>query len=443
VQAYFATLTDEIGPRLTASPAFKRAADWSCGRLEASGLSNVHLESWPFGRGWVLDGLTIEMTAPRYAPLIGYAEAWSPSTGGDVTGTPVMIGGKSPAEVAAMRDRLKGAIVLTQPEATFIKADREQPTTSEAPVRIGAPPSPAPRQNPADARQIAQILREAGAAVVVRTSIGEHGTVFLQRPDQGPDALPAVVLAGEHYDLLARMAQAGLPVTVRVNVAAHYVTDDTNGYNVIADIPGSDPALANELVIIGAHLDSWHTGAGAADNADGAASILEAARILQAIGAKPKRTIRFALWGGEEEGLLGSKAYVEQHFAGDATQAARDRVFLYLNEDPGYGPVYGWYLENTPIVQPIFDAWLKPLQALGARRNVLAGIGATDHLSFRAAGIPGFNAIQEYKDYDVRIHHTNMDTPERIRPEDLRQSAIALAWFAWQAATTSERIPRP
>jgi Zn-dependent M28 family amino/carboxypeptidase len=171
--------------------------------------------------------------------------------------------------------------------------------------------------------------------------------------------------------------------------------------------------------------------------------VLEAARILRALDARPKRTIRFALWGGEEEGLLGSKAYVKAHYEGDANRAARDHVFVYLNEDPGYGPVYGWYLENTPDVQPLFDAWLAPLKAVGARRNVLAGIGATDHLSFRDAGIPGFNAIQEYADYDVRIHHTNMDTPERLRAQDLKQSAVALAWFAWQAANTDQRIPRP
>jgi hypothetical protein len=330
-----------------------------------------------------------------------------------------------------------------QPPAAFIREDRQQPTTAAGDVRIGAPPAPGTRQDPGAARQIAQAVRDAGAAVLVRTSIGEHGTVFLQRRDEGPGALPSIVLAGEHYGLVMRLVERGVPVKLRVNIRSHYVTGDTSGYNVIGEIPGTDPALRDEVVLIGAHLDSWHTGAGAADNADGAASTLEAARILQAIGAHPKRTIRIALWGGEEEGLLGSKAYVEQHLAGDANRAARDRLFVYLNQDPGYGPIYGWYLENTPAVQPLFDAWLEPLKDLGMRRNVLPGIGATDHLSFRAAGIPGFNAIQEYAGYDVRIHHTNMDTPERVREQDLKQSAVVLAWFAWQAANTSETIPRP
>jgi carboxypeptidase Q len=440
VTSFFSTLTDDIGPRLTASPAFKRAVGWSRDRMQAIGLTDVHTESWPFGRGWVLDGLTIEMTSPRYVRIIGYAEAWSPATDGDVTGTPVMIGEKTAAEVAAMRDRLKGAIVLMQPPATFIEADRPQPTTSADPVRTGAPASPGHRQDPTEAKEIAKTLHEAGAAVLVRTSIGEHGTVFVQRRDEGPDAIPSIVVAGEHYDMLIRMGARELPVTLRVNIKSHYVTDDTNGYNVIGDIPGSDAQLKDDVVILGAHLDSWHAAVGAADNADGAASVLEAARILKAIDAKPKRAIRFALWGGEEEGLLGSKAYVAAHYAGDANRAAREHVFVYLNEDPGYGPVYGWYLENTPSVQPLFDAWLEPLKALGARRNVLAGIGATDHLSFRDVGIPGFNAIQEYAGYDVRIHHTNMDTPERVRTQDLEQSAVSLAWFAWQAANTDQRL---
>jgi hypothetical protein len=443
IESMFATLTDDIGPRLTASPAFKRAVNWSRDRMQAFGLADAHTESWPFGRGWVLDGLAIDMTEPRFTPLIGYADAWSPSTKGDVVGTPVMIGGKTAEEVTAMRDRLKGAIVLMQPEARFITADRPQPTLSDQPVRSGAPAPTGPRQSPDEARQIARIVREAGAAVLVRTSIGEHGTVFVQRRDEGPEALPSIVVAGEHYDLLVRLLARGAPVKLRVNISSRYVTDDTSGYNVLGDIPGRDPQLKDDVVILGAHLDSWHTGAGAADNADGASSVLEAARILRALDAQPKRTIRFALWGGEEEGLLGSKAYVKAHYTGDDHKAARDHVFVYLNEDPGYGPVYGWCLEETPAVQSIFDAWLAPLKAIGARRNVRAGIGATDHLSFRDAGIPGFNAIQEYAGYDVRIHHTNMDTPERLRADDLKQSAVALAWFAWQAANTDQRIPRP
>lgn len=443
VETMFSTLTDAIGQRLTASPSFHQAINWAKDRMTAIGLADVHTETWPFGRGWALDKLTVELTEPRYMPLIAYAEAWSPSTSGEIVGTPVMIGGKTPADVEAMKDRLKGAIVLTQPEPTFITEDRAQPTTAAGPVRIGAPPPPGPRQNPADARAIAKTLHDAGAAVLVRTSYGDDGTVFVQRRDEGPDALPAIVVAGEHYDLLVRLAARGTPLKVRINLQSHYLTDDTNGYNVIGELPGTDPQLRDDIVMVGAHIDSWHAGAGAADNADGVACALEAMRILKAINARPKRTIRVALWGGEEEGLLGSHAYVQQHFAGDANTAARDHVFVYLNQDPGTGPIYGWYLENMTDVQPLFDAWLEPLKSVGARRNVLPGIGATDHLSFRAVGIPGFNAIQDYTDYDTKIHHTNMDTPERVAAQDLKQAAIVLAWFAYEASVTDQSIPRP
>ncbi len=443
VLAMFSMLTDQIGPRLTGTPAHKQAAEWARDRLRTFGLADAALEPWRFGRGWVLDRLVVEMVAPRYMPLIGYAEAWSPSTAGEITATPVMIGGRSPAEVQSMSRQLRGAIVFSQPPAEFIRADRLQPTTSDGPVRIGAPPNPGPRASAEDLRAIGLTLHNAGAGVIVRTSAGEHGTVFVLGRDQAEAAVPSIVLAGEHYNLIVRMLGHGLPVKLRINVQSHFVTDDANSYNVIASIPGSDPQVKDDVVLLGAHLDSWHTATGASDNADGAASLLEAMRILEAVGARPRRTIRVALWSGEEQGLLGSKAYVEQHLAGDANKTARDHLLVYLNLDPGTGPIYGWYLENTPSVKPLFDAWLSPLSTLGMRRNVLPGIGNTDHLSFRAAGIPGFNAIQEYATYDVRTHHTNVDTYERVREEDLKQNAVVLAWFALQAANTTEPIQRP
>jgi carboxypeptidase Q len=443
VQALFATMTDRFGPRLTGSPVYKQAAEWARDRMRAFGLENARLEPWRFGRGWVLERLAVEMVAPRYMPLIGYAEAWSASTSGDITGRPVFIGDKSVADVQAMRDALHGTIVLVQPEAQFLREDRPQPTTADGPVRIGAPPNPGPRPNPDDTRQILRILHDAGVGAAVRTSAGEHGTVFVLGRDLGDNAIPSVVLAGEHYNMVARMAQQGIPVKLKINVGARFVTDDPNSYNVVADLPGTDPSLKEEIVLLGAHLDSWHTGTGASDNADGAAAVLEAMRILKAAGAGPKRTIRVALWGGEEQGLLGSKAYVHQHLEGDENKTARDRHFAYFNIDPGMGPIYGWYLEDAAALKPLFDSWLAPFKDLGARRNVLPGIGNTDHLSFRAVGVPGFNPVQDYATYDVRTHHTNVDTYERVREQDLKQNAIVLAWFALQAANTSERLPRP
>ena len=388
----FDHLTTNVGPRLTGSPEYKAAADWAREALHGWGLSNARLEAWEFGRGWQLDGLTVEMVQPRYMPLIGYAEAWSPPTSGEIVASPVFVGGASPSAITTMKDAMRGGIVMTQPMASFIQDDRPQPTASNVPVRIGQPPNPGPRPTAADARQLAQAVREAGAAVIVRTSAGEHGTVFVLGRDQRENAVPTVVLAGEHYNLVARMAQRGIPVKLRINIRSRFLTDDTKSYNVIAELPGTDAAAREEIVLLGAHLDSWHTGTGATDNADGSAAVLEAMRILKAAGIRPRRTIRVALWGGEEQGLLGSRAYVAQHLAGDANAEARNRHFIYLNIDPGMGPVYrvvhGKQRAGPRAVRSLAGA------ARGSWRaaNIDQGIGNTDHLSFRNAGVPGFRS---------------------------------------------------
>jgi Zn-dependent M28 family amino/carboxypeptidase len=225
-------------------------------------------------------------------------------------------------------------------------------------------------------------------------------------------------------------------------VRSRYHDADRNAYNVIADLPGSDPTLKDEIVLLGAHIDSWHSSTGGTDNADGVAGVMEAMRILKATGVRPRRTIRVGLWGGEEQGLLGSRAYVQQHLAGDANAAAREKFYLYLNDDPGTGPIYGWYLEENTALKPIFDAWLEPLIELGARKNVLNGIPSTDHLSFIRAGIlSGYTAIKDYTEYDVRTHHTNVDFFERVKESDLKQTAIVLASFAYQAAMHEGKLP--
>ena len=441
----FGHLTDVIGPRLTGSPSFKQAVDWSADLLRSYGLSGVHLESWPFGRGWSLEKLTLEMVAPRYMPLIGYAEAWTPSTKGELVGTPVYIGDLP--DSTAVRTRaaeLRGKIVLaTGPQTELITRDREEPSLHDEPVPIGAPPFLNAR-GPLPGRSLAAVMREVGAGVVLRPSQGQHGTVFVMGNRAAPrDAAPSVILAAEHYNLIVRALKSGAPVKLRVRIDTREHAADTSGYNVIAEIPGTDPAIGDEVVLLGAHLDSWHAAAGAADNADAAASLIEAMRILKALGARPRRTIRMALWGGEEEGLLGSRAYAAAHYAGDANAGAREKLAVYLNSDPGAGPIYGWYLEENPAVKPIFDAWMAPFRDLGARRNVMAKIGSTDHLSFAALGLPAFNTLQDYTDYDTRTHHTNMDFPERVSSADLKQNAIVLAAFAWHAAMRGQKIPRP
>ena len=442
------TLATVFGPRLTASPAFMRAATWARAHLEAWGLQSPHLESWPFGRGWELDGFTLDMTAPRFMPMIGYPDAWSPPTNGDLSGTPLLIAGISADSLEKMRGALRGAIVMTQPMmTTFIREDRVNPTDANAPPAAppparGATAGRGGRGGPTEAQRIAAILHDAGVGAVLKPSRGEHGTVFVQTRDAGATAVPTVVVAGEHYNNLIRLLENHVPVTVHVAIEARYLTQDTSGYNVIAELPGTDPALRDQVVMIGGHLDSWHAAEGAMDNADGAATVLEAMRILKAVGARPRRTIRVALWGGEEEGLFGSKAWVAQHLSGEANAAAREKMSVYLNIDPGYGPVYGFFMEGNDAAKQIFDAWLEPFKDLGARKNVSVGIGNTDHLSFIAEGVPGFNPVQEYANYDVRIHHTNMDTMERMKPDDLKEAAIVFAAFAYNAAMRDAPIPR-
>ena len=486
----FEKLTLDIGGRLTASPAHQRALEYARERLSAYGLANVHLEPWKFGRGWTLERLSVEMIEPRYQPLVGYADGWSAATAGEIIASPVFIGGKGVAEVQALAPQLKGAIVMTAPIMTnFVRRDRPQPSdpayvpgsaayaTSEgrrgaAPAQTGrgtqagrgAEPGRGGQAQPGQGTQpgrgaqaqagrggrgnaggptVQQVLRDAGAGVLLKPSVGEHGTVFVTGRDGGAGAVPSLTLAGEQYNEIVRLLERGIAVKLRVNVQSRFYDNDGTTSNVIAEIPGVDPAVRDEIVMLGAHIDSWHTGVGATDNADGTTTMIEAMRILKAVGAQPRRTIRVALWSGEEQGLLGSQAWVRDHLAGNANRAARERFNVYFNIDTGSGPIYGFYLQTMASVQPTFDRWLEPLKALGARKNVIEGVGSTDHLSFIDAGVPGFNPIQDYANYDIRTHHTNMDTVERLDPNDIKQAAVVMATFAYNAAMADQKIPRP
>lgn len=440
--AMYTHLTNVIGPRLTGSPAFKRAVDWSAQRLRGWELDNVTVETWDFGRGWTLEGLTLEMTEPWYFPLTGFPEAWTPSTSGEIVATPVYVGDRTADELERLQPTLAGAIVLAAPpQTTFITEDRLQPAASEEPVAIGAPRF-IRSAGPVPARELNALLQDAGAAVKLQPNQGQHGTIFVTGNRNTPDdAVPSVILASEHYNMIVRLLEAGEDVKLRVAVKSRCHEDDTNGYNVLAEIPGTDPEVRDEVVLIGAHLDSWHSSPGGSDNADGVASTMEAMRILKALGVQPRRTIRMALWGGEEQGLLGARAWVQGNLAGDEGREAREKFYVYLNNDPGYGKILGWYMEGNEAAKTVFDAWLEPLQEIGALRNVVEGIGSTDHVPFIQAGVPAFNAIQDYRDYDVRTHHTNMDFHERVAEEDLKQAAIVLAVFAWHAAMREGEIP--
>lgn len=434
----FRTLTDEIGARLTGSPAHLRAARWARDRFAEWGLANPRLEPYEFGRGWSLERIAVEMVAPRYMPLTAYADAWTPSTSGVVSGRVVYVGDRTAAQIQAMAAQLKGALVLTHlPQAAFVESDRPQPGLDDRPVQTGNPALPQIRSI-TPAAELMPILQRAGAAAALKPSAYRDGTVGVTgNRNTPPDSVPAIVVAAEQYNMLARLAAAGQAPELRVELRTRYQEEDRNSYNVIAEIPGRDPALRDEIVLVGAHLDSWHTGTGATDNADGAAPVMEAMRILAALKAQPRRTIRVALWSGEEQGLLGARAYV----AG-LSEADRARLAVYLNDDPGSGRTLGFYMEGNAAAKSIFDAWLAPLRDLGMTRNIVEGIGSTDHVPFNEAGLPGFNAIKDFDAYDERTRHTNADFPERMSDDELKQSAIVMAVFAWQAAERDEKIPR-
>jgi hypothetical protein len=441
VAALYDHLNTVLGPRLTGTPALKGAAEWARDRLAGWGASDPRLETWDFGRGWELDGFALEMITPRYMPLTAYPEAWSASTRGVVEATPVVTGGRAFDDVKAMSGRLAGALVMSQPiETRFYREDRPQPSEQgSAPAAEAATPR---RPTGPTARDWQALYHGAGVGAILKPSRGEHGTMFVLGRDAGDEAVPSIVVMAEQYNMIVRMIEDGVPVTLRARVDARYLDADTNGYNVVAEIPGTDPAIVDEVVMIGAHLDSWHAATGGTDNADGVAVALEAIRILKALGVRPRRTIRVALWSGEEQGLLGSARWVERHLQGDANREAHEKFSVYFNIDNGYGPIYGFYAEGNAAAKRIFDAWLAPFTDLGARYNTMDPVGSTDHVSFIRAGVPGFNPIQDYTDYDVRTHHTNADNWERVDRETLKEAAVVYASFLYHAAMRDERMPR-
>jgi carboxypeptidase Q len=436
----YRTLTDELGPRLTGSPEHDAAAAWARDRFREWGLADARLEPFEFGRGWTLEKLSVEMTAPRYMPLTGYAEAWTPSVRGVLSGRVVYVGDKTAGEIEAMAPSLRGAIVLTSlPQTEFLDADRPQPGLSADPMRTGNPSIPRV-QATTSAQQMRGLLQRAGAGVALRPSPYRDGTVGVGgRRTTADDAVPSIVLAAEQYNMLVRMTESEASAELRIELRTRF-DPDTPTFNVLAEIPGTDPALRDEIVLVGGHLDSWHAALGATDNGDGTIAVMEAMRILAALNVRPRRTIRVALWSGEEQGLLGARAYIEQHMA---DPASRDRLAVYINDDPGSGATRGFYMQGNAAAKAIFDAWLEPLRDLGVTRNIPEGIGSTDHVPFNDIGLPAFTVIKDFDAYDERTRHTNTDFPDRMTEDELAQSAVFLAHFAWQAAIRDQKIPRP
>ncbi len=464
-------LTDVSGPRLTGSPGYMRAANWAIEELTKMGLTNAKLEPWgEFGKGWQQERCYIAMTAPYYSPLIAVPRAWTGSTPGKkmLTGSIVLIKAKDSTELAQYAGQLKGKIVMTwsttelkpsfDPDAnrfsdqqlTDLIKPREAGNRNNAQARPDSTQRAAAMGRFAMQRRMNEFfLKEKPALVLSMNANGNDGTIFVSGGGQyGKDAEEApamVMLSSDDYLRLQRLVEAGQKVELEAEVKTKFFDNDLKGYNVIAEIPGADPSMKDEIVMLGGHLDSWHGATGATDNAAGCAVMMEAVRILKAVGLKNRRTIRIALWSGEEQGLLGSRNYVKTHFADPAKmelQPEHGKISAYYNLDNGSGKIRGVYMQGNKTAGPIFEKWLEPFYDLGAKTITINNTGGTDHLAFDAVGIPGFQFIQDELEYDTRTHHTNMDTYDHLVADDLKQAAVIVAAFIYNTAQLEEKIPR-
>jgi len=477
----FATgLMDSIGERLTGSPNMKRANEWTRDQLIAMGLSNAHLESWgPFGRGWANQYVNARMTSPDIVPLLVYAKAWTPGTSGVIQGKCMRVNIEDKKDFDKYKGKLAGMIVIFGPDAE-VKPITEAPfkrLSDDELAKIGEYqiPSEHPPFRFADflkrqqfVKDLNQFLAEEKVLALIDHSRGTAGggTVFVQSGGSykvgETTTIPQLTMASEHWTRIARLLQQKKDVTLELNVASNFYDNDPKQYDTIAEIPGTDKK--DEVVMLGAHLDSWHAGTGATDNGAGTIVMMEAVRILKAIDVKPLRTIRIGLWSGEEEGLLGSQGYVQQHFgsrpamddplmkgmptllrreAGPVTvKPEQAKVSAYFNVDNGTGKIRGVYLQENAAVAPVFEAWMRPFKDLGMTALTMRNTGGTDHLSFDAVGIPGFQFIQDPIEYETRTHHSNMDVYDRLQPDDLKQAAVIVASFVYEAAMRDKMLPR-
>lgn len=496
-------LTDVIGARLTGSPQMKRANEWTRDQMTKWGLQNAHLEAWgPFGRGWTLKSFSAQVVEPQAIPLIAFPKAWSPGTKGALTSEIVYLDAKTDADLEKYRGQLKGKIVLVS-DVRELKADFKGLGTRRDEkdlLALANAPDPAnsPRRaafSPERLQQIYQrgvfnakrlnLLVSEGAGMMIDNSFnGSGGTIFVQgasvaqeipanvadmfagrnrlQPQQKESEskmIPQVTLATEHYNRLVRMIKQGEKPKATIDLQVQYHDEDLMSYNTIAEIPGSDPTLREEVVMLGGHMDSWHAGTGATDNAAGVAVAMEATRIIQTLGLKPRRTIRVALWSGEEQGLYGSRAYVKDHFGemqGAAATAAfgmgnpgtlvkkpdYEKLSAYYNLDNGTGRIRGVYMQGNQAVAPLFRQWLAPFGEMGASTISMSNTGGTDHLAFDAVGLPGFQFIQDEIEYETLTHHSNQDLYDRIQADDMKQASVIMASFIYNTAMRDEKIPR-
>lgn len=454
-------LTDVHGPRLTGSPNIKTAAEWAQKTLTGYGVQGARLEPWgPFGRGWVNDRFYAHALTPQAFPIFAHPKAWTPGTNGFVTGEAVLAVIDSEQQFAQFRGKLKGKFVLTTPmrEVAAIFDPPARRLSEDELARMSAQEIGAGRGAGAGrggrggggqdfARRRTQFFIDEGVVATIEPGRGDGGTIFVgsggSRNPKDPPSPAQVVMAVEHYGRLIRLLDAKLPVTLEMNIQNRFIDGDGQAFNVVGEIPGTDKA--DELVMLGAHFDSWHGGTGATDNAAGSAVMMEALRILEASGLEMRRTVRIGLWTGEEQGLLGSRAYVREHFGDPATmqvKPAHAKFSGYFNVDNGTGAIRGVYLQGNEAVAPIFERWMEPFHSIGMTTLTIRNTGGTDHQAFDAVGLPGFQFIQDPVEYGSRTHHTNIDNFDRLIEDDLKQAATIMAAFAYNAAMRNEKLPR-
>jgi len=475
-------LMDGIGPRLTGSPNLKHANEWTRDQLTAFGLSNAHLESWgPFGRGWANQFVSVRMVSPDTAPFIAYAKAWTPGTSGPVKAKCIRVKITDKKDFDKYRGKLAGMIALfgPDPEVKVVDKPMFERLGDKELAEIAQYQLPNEKnafrfseflKRMAFQRDTMKFLADEKVLAIVDHGYGNFGggTVFVQSGGSWKTGetvqIPAVTVALEQWDRVARLLEQKRDVELELNVTNTFYDEDPMQYNTVAEIPGTDKDKKDEVVMLGAHLDSWHAGTGATDNGAGTVVMMEAVRILKALDVKPRRTIRIALWTGEEQGLLGSQNYVQQHFgarpamddpdmkgmptlirreAGPVTvKPEQAKLAAYFNVDNGSGKIRGVYLQENAAVEPIFEAWMQPFRDLGMSTITMRNTGGTDHLSFDAVGIPGFQFIQDPLDYDTRTHHSNMDVYDRLQADDLKQAAVIVAGFVYDAAMRDQMLPR-
>jgi carboxypeptidase Q len=490
VMDFASALMDGIGPRLTGSPNLRRANEWTRDRLAAMGCSKAQLEDWgEFGMGWQQLNTWVRMTSPDTAVFIAQAAPWSPSTNGAVNGQAIWVDIKEEKDFDKYKGKLAGKIVLLGDMRDVNPVDKPLFTRMDEKDLAKVAEFPLAKPKPFSVQDLKKrlalrekmgkfLVSEHALAVIRpsrdgRDSGGSGGTIF----DDGSaglgwstykrdhaDPLPVVVAAIENYGRVYRLLKAHVPVSIEMNVDVKYFGDHEHGFDTTAEIPGADPKLKDEVVMVGGHLDSWASAAGATDNGAGTVVAMEVMRIFNALGVKPRRTIRIGLWTGEEQGLLGSVGYVKQHFGYVPRSTAPDQLELpeelrkpagpvvlrpdqvkisgYFNVDNGSGKILGIYLQENAAVAPIFAQWMEPLKDLGVTTATMRNTGGTDHLSFDAVGIPGFQFIQDPLDYSSRTHHSNMDTYESLQPADLAQAATVEAIFVYNTAMRDQMLPR-